>query len=621
MTTGTQIEPARPAIQELDEVVIRFAGDSGDGMQLTGSQFADTTALFGNDLATLPDYPAEIRAPAGTLAGVSGYQINFSSHDIRTPGDQPNVLVAMNPAALRTNIDDLEEGGILIVDADAFTDGNLNKAGYKANPLRDGSLGRFRMFEIPLTSLTLKAVSETGLGGRHAARCKNFFALGLVFWMYERPVDHTRAWIEKKFKTNEQILKANTLALQAGYNYADTVEVFTTHYRVKKAVLPAGTYKSMTGNEATANGFIAAALLSGRPLFYGSYPITPASDILHELARHKNYPVKTFQAEDEISAVGAAIGAAYGGALGLTGTSGPGVALKGEAIGLAVMTELPLVIANIQRGGPSTGLPTKTEQADLFQAVLGRNGECPVAVVAPATPAECFYMAIEAFRIATRFMTPVFYLSDGYLANGSEPFRIPDVESLPRFDVTFRTRAEGFQPYARDPETLARPWAIPGTPGLEHRIGGLEKEDVTGNVSYDPLNHEKMVRLRAEKIARIADFIPEVEVNGPPSGRVLVVGWGGTHGAITSAVETAQRQGKAVSSIHLRYLNPFPRNLEDVLRRFEKVLVAELNLGQLRALLRARFLVDAQGLNKVQGKPFKVSEIVAAIDRLLGEAR
>ena len=618
MTTGTQIEPARPAVQELDEVVIRFAGDSGDGMQLTGSQFADTTALFGNDLVTLPDYPAEIRAPAGTLAGVSGYQINFSSHDIRTPGDQPNVLVAMNPAALKTNVEDLEEGGILIVDVDAFTEGNLNKAGYKANPLRDGSLGRYRIFEIPLTSLTLKSVAETGLGGRHAARCKNFFALGLVFWLYERPVDHTRSWIEKKFKTNEQVAKANTLALQAGYNYADTVEMFTTHYRVKKAVLPVGTYRSMTGNEATANGFIAAALLSGRPLFYGSYPITPASDILHELARHKNYPVKTFQAEDEISAIGAAIGAAYGGALGLTGTSGPGVALKGEAIGLAVMTELPLVIANIQRGGPSTGLPTKTEQADLFQAVLGRNGECPVAVVAPATPAECFYLAIEAFRIATRFMTPVFYLSDGYLANGAEPFRIPDVSSLPRFDVTFRTRAEGFQPYERDPETLARPWAIPGTPGLEHRIGGLEKEDVTGNVSYDPLNHEKMVRLRAEKIARIADFIPEVQVNGEPKGEVLVVGWGGTHGAITSAVDTMRARGKAVSSIHLRYLNPFPRNLGEVLQRFEQVLVAELNLGQLRTLLRARYLVDAHGLNKVQGKPFKVSEITAAVDRLLG---
>jgi 2-oxoglutarate ferredoxin oxidoreductase subunit alpha len=397
--------------------------------------------------------------------------------------------------------------------------------------------------------------------------------------------------------------------------------VFTTHYRVKKAVLPAGTYKSMTGNEATANGFIAAALLSGRPLFYGSYPITPASDILHELSRHKNYPVKTFQAEDEISAIGAAIGAAYGGSLGLCGTSGPGVALKGEAIGLAVMTELPLVIANIQRGGPSTGLPTKTEQADLFQAILGRNGECPAAVIAPATPAECFYMAIEAFRIAVQFMTPVFFLSDGYLANGSEPFLIPDVATLPRFDVEFRTKAEGFQPYARDPRTLARPWAIPGTPGLEHRIGGLEKEDITGNVSYDPLNHEKMVRLRAEKIARIADFIPEVPITGPQSGKVLVVGWGSTHGAITSAVEAAQREGKSVASIHLRHLNPFPKNLGDVLQRFEKVLVAELNLGQLRTLLRARYLVDAQGLNKVQGKPFKVSEITAAIDGLLGATR
>jgi 2-oxoglutarate ferredoxin oxidoreductase subunit alpha len=617
VTTGTQIEPARPAVQELDEVVIRFAGDSGDGMQLTGSQFADTTALFGNDLATLPDYPAEIRAPAGTLAGVSGYQINFSSHDIRTPGDQPNVLVAMNPAALRTNIDDLEEGGILIVDADAFTDGNLNKAGYKANPLRDGSLGRFRTFEIPLTSLTLKAVSETGLGGRHAARCKNFFALGLVFWMYERPVDHTRAWIEKKFKTNEQILKANTLALQAGYNYADTVEVFTTHYRVKKAVLPAGTYRSLTGNEATASGFIAAALLSGRPLFYGSYPITPASDILHELARFKNFPVKTFQAEDEISAIGAAIGAADGGSLGLTGTSGPGVALKSEAIGLAVMTELPLVIANVQRGGPSTGLPTKTEQADLLQAIFGRNSECPVAVVAPATPAECFIMAIEAYRIAIRYMTPVFFLSDGYLANGAEPWKIPDIKDLPKIEVKFHTDLETFQPYRRDPETLSRPWAIPGTPGLEHRVGGLEKEDVTGNVSYDPLNHDKMVHLRAEKIARIANDIPEVEVFGEDSGKVLVLGWGSTYGAITTAVEKLQSAGARVSSAHLRYLNPFPKNLGEVLRRFETVLIPELNLGQLRLLVRARYLIDAIGLNKVQGKPFKVSEITNKIDELL----
>ena len=619
MSIETEVARPEPVVQELDEVVIRFAGDSGDGMQLTGTQFADTTALVGNDLATLPDYPAEIRAPAGTLAGVSGYQINFSSHDIRTPGDAPNVLVAMNPAALKTNLGDLEEGGTLIVDGDAFTEGNIAKAGYKTNPLRDGSLGRYRVFEIPITSMTLKAVSGSGLAGRNASRCKNFFALGLVFWLYERPVDYTRGWIEKKFKTNEQIQKANTLALLAGYNYAETTEAFNTHYRIRKAELAPGTYRSVTGNEATASGFIAAALLSGRPLFYGSYPITPASDILHELSRHKNYPVKTFQAEDEISAIGAAIGAAYGGSLGLTGTSGPGVALKSEAIGLAVMTELPLVIIDVQRGGPSTGLPTKTEQADLFQAVLGRNGECPVAVVAPATPGECFSMAIEAFRIAIKFMTPVFFLSDGYLANGSEPWRVPKASDLRPIPVHFRTDPEGFQPYSRDPVTLARPWALPGTPGLEHRIGGLEKEDVTGNVSYDPLNHDRMVRLRAEKIARIADDIPPVEVIGKESGRVLVVGWGGTYGAIASAAEGMQRKGLPVSAVHLRYLNPFPRNLGDVMKRFDKVLVPELNLGQLRMLLRARYLVDAVGLNKIQGKPFKVAEIVKAAEALLGE--
>jgi 2-oxoglutarate ferredoxin oxidoreductase subunit alpha len=617
VSTETEVVPAKAKVTEIDTVVIRFVGDSGDGMQLTGSQFADTTALVGNDLATLPDFPAEIRAPAGTLAGVSGYQISFSSHDIKTPGDQPNVLVAMNPAALKTNIADLEEGGSLIVDTDAFTDGNLAKAGYKTNPLKDGSLVGYRVFDIPLTALTLQAVAETGLSGRQATRCKNFFALGLVFWLYERPVDYTRDWIEKKFKGHEQMAKANTLALQAGYNYADTTEVFTNHFRVRKAQLAPGTYRKITGNEATATGFIAASLLSGRPLFYGSYPITPASDILHELSRFKNYPVKTFQAEDEISAIGSAIGAAYGGALGLTGTSGPGVALKSEAIGLAVMTELPLVIANIQRGGPSTGLPTKTEQADLLQAVHGRNGECPVAVVAPATPADCFSMAIEAFRIATRYMTPVFFLSDGYLGNGAEPWRIPTNDELPKFEVRFRTEKEGFQPYLRDPKTLARPWAVPGTPGLEHRIGGLEKEDITGNVSYDPLNHEHMVRLRAEKIARIAADIPHVQVLGKDSGPLLVVGWGSTYGAITSAVEELQARGRPVSSIHLRYLNPFPANLGEVLKRFEKVLVPELNLGQLSLLIRARYLVDAVGLNKVQGKPFRVSEITRAIEELL----
>jgi 2-oxoglutarate ferredoxin oxidoreductase subunit alpha len=618
---STQIETAPPKqkVTEIETVVIRFAGDSGDGMQLTGTQFADTTALVGNDLATLPDFPAEIRAPAGTLAGVSGYQISFSSRDILTPGDQPDVLVAMNPAALKVNLGDLDEGGILILDTDAFTEANLHKAAYPTNPLKDGSLAGFRVFDLPLTSLTLKAVAETGLSGRQATRCKNFFALGLVFWMYERPVDYTREWIEKKFKNHEQMARANTLALLAGYNYADTTEIFTTHYRVAKAQLAPGTYRKITGNEATAMGFVAAALLSDRPLFYGSYPITPASDILHELSRFKNYPVKTFQAEDEISAMGAAIGAAYGGALGLCGTSGPGVCLKSEAIGLAVMTELPVVIANIQRGGPSTGLPTKTEQADLLQAMYGRNGECPVAIVAPATPADCFTMAIEAFRIATRHMTPVFFLSDGYLGNGAEPWRVPTPADLPRLEVKFWTDAATFKPYLRDPKTLARPWAVPGTPGLEHRIGGLEKEDVTGNVSYDPLNHEKMVHLREEKIARIADDIPLQEVHGDPSGRLLVVGWGSTHGAITSAVEEARRDGLAVSSIHLRYLNPFPRNLGEVLGRFGTILVPELNLGQLRALLRARFLVDARGLNKVQGKPFRVSEIARAIrDALKG---
>ena len=617
MSTQTATAPTKATIQEVDTVVIRFVGDSGDGMQLTGNQFADTTALVGNDLATLPDFPAEIRAPAGTLAGVSGYQISFSSQDIRTPGDQPNVLVAMNPAALKANLADLEEGGILIVDTDAFTDANLQKAGCKTNPLKDGSLSGYRVFDLPLTTLTLQAVNETGLGVRQATRCKNFFALGLVFWLYERPVDYTRDWIQQKFKNNEQVLKANTLALLAGYNYADTTEIFTTHYRVKRAPLQPGTYRNITGNEATATGFITAALLSGRPLFYGSYPITPASDILHELSRFKNYPVKTFQAEDEISAIGATIGAAYGGSLGLCGTSGPGVALKSEAIGLAVMTELPVVVANIQRGGPSTGLPTKTEQADLLQALCGRNGECPLAVVAPATPADCFRMAIEAFRIATVHMTPVIFLSDGYLGNGSEPWRIPKPEDLPAFKVGFCTGVEGFQPYARDPKTLARPWAIPGTPGLEHRIGGLEKEDVTGNVSYDPINHEKMVQLRAEKVERIADDIPEQTVFGPPSGKVLVVGWGSTYGSITSAVEEMQRRGAPVSSAHLRYLSPFPRNLGDILKRFERILVPELNLGQLRLLLRARYLVDARGLNKVQGKPFRVTEIIRGIEDAL----
>jgi 2-oxoglutarate/2-oxoacid ferredoxin oxidoreductase subunit alpha len=602
---------------EIENVTIRFAGDSGDGMQLTGTQFTNTSAILGNDISTLPDFPAEIRAPAGSLPGVSGFQVNFSSRDIRTPGDEPNVLVAMNPAALKVNLPDLEMGGILIINSDSFADLNLKKAGYESNPLEDGSLSAYRVISIPLTELNLNALKELGLGKKEADRCKNFFALGMMYWLYDRPLEPTLKWIQSKFQKNPLILEANIRALRAGYNYADTTELFTTHYRVRKANLAPGKYRNITGNEATALGFIAASQIAKRPLFYASYPITPASDILHELSRHKNFGIKTFQAEDELAAITAAIGASFAGHLGLTGTSGPGVALKSEAIGLAVMTELPVVIANIQRGGPSTGLPTKTEQADLLQAMFGRNGECPAAIVAPATPADCFNMAFEAFRIATMFMTPVFYLSDGYLGNGSEPWKIPKSGELPRIEINFRTDPDGFHPYLRDEATLARPWAIPGTPGLEHRIGGLEKQHISGNVSYHPENHEFMVRLRAEKIARIANFIPEVEVFGKPEGKILVVSWGGTYGAVTSAVEIMQRRGKSVSSIHLRYLNPLPRNLGEVLSKFEKILVPELNLGQLQLLLRARYLVDAIGLNKVKGLPFKISEVVAKLEELV----
>lgn len=520
-----ETEP-RKGLIEIENVTIRFAGDSGDGMQLTGMQFTNTSAILGNDISTLPDFPAEIRAPAGSLPGVSGFQINFSSRDIRTPGDGPNVLVAMNPAALKVNLGDLEKSGILIVNSDAFSELNLKKAGYEKNPLEDGSLSAYRLISIPLTDLNLNALKDLGLSKKEADRCKNFFALGMMYWLYDRPLEPTLNWIESKFQKNPTILEANVRALRAGYNYADTTELFTTHYRVRKASLAPGKYRNITGNEATALGFIAASQVAKRPLFYASYPITPASDILHELSRHKNFGIKTFQAEDEIAAMTAAIGASFAGHLGLTGTSGPGVALKSEAIGLAVMTELPVVIANIQRGGPSTGLPTKTEQADLLQAMFGRNGECPVPVLAPATPADCFAMAFEAFRIAVTFMTPVFYLSDGYLGNGSEPWKLPRVEDLPNIDIQFRTDPEGFHPYLRDEATLARPWAVPGTPGLEHRIGGLEKQHITGNVSYNPDNHEFMVRLRAEKVARIANFIPEVKVFGKPEGKVLVVGWG-----------------------------------------------------------------------------------------------
>ncbi len=603
--------------KDIETVVIRFAGDSGDGMQITGTQFTSTSAVFGNDISTLPDFPAEIRAPAGSLPGVSGFQVNFSSRDIKTPGDEPNVLVAMNPAALKVNISDLEPGGILIVNSDSFTENNLKKAGYAVNPLEDGTLSSYRLFSLPISSLNANALSEAKLTKKEIDRCKNFFALGLMYWLYDRPMKQTLDWIDSKFKKNPELAKANIMALKAGYNYGDTTEMFTTHYVVHRAELKSGKYRNITGNEATAIGFVTASQLAGCPLFYASYPITPASDILHELSRHQNFGVKTFQAEDEIAAMSAAIGASFTGSLGLTGTSGPGLCLKSEAIGLAVMTELPVVIVDVQRGGPSTGLPTKTDQADLMQAIYGRNSESPVAVIAPATPGECFSMAIEAWRIAVTYMLPVIYLSDGYLANGSEPWMIPDVKDLPKIEVKFRTEKEGFFPYLRDEKTLARPWAVPGTPGLEHRIGGLEKQDITGNVSYDPENHEHMVKLRAEKVARIANDLPDITVFGEPEGELLVVGWGGTYGAIQAAVEECHSRNLPVSSIHLRYLNPFQKNLGEILGRFEKILVPELNLGQLSMLLRAKFLVNAVSLSKVKGKPFKISEIINKIDELM----
>ncbi|HEY9286056.1 MAG TPA: 2-oxoacid:acceptor oxidoreductase subunit alpha [Pyrinomonadaceae bacterium] len=612
-------EQAEKHFEEIEAVTIRFAGDSGDGMQLTGTQFTNTSAVVGNDISTLPDFPAEIRAPAGSLPGVSGFQLNFSSQDIRTPGDQPNVLVAMNPAALKVNLPDLEEGGTVIVNTDEFNKENLKKAAYAANPLEDETLKGYRVHRLPITTLNMRALQEAGvqMSRKEMDRSKNFFALGVLYWLYDRPMQQTLDWIEAKFKKNPEVRKANEVALRTGYNFADTTEVFTTHYTVKKAQIAPGKYRKITGNEATAIGFIAASQLAGRPLFYGSYPITPASDILHELSRHKNFGVKTFQAEDEIAAVCAAIGAAFAGNIGLTGTSGPGVALKQEAIGLAVMTELPLVIVNVQRGGPSTGLPTKTEQADLFQAVWGRNGECPAIVVAPATPADCFHMAIEATRLAFKYMSPVFYLSDGYLANGAEPWAVPALEDLPKIDVRFTTEPEGFLPYARDPQTLARPYALPGTPGLEHRIGGIEKQHETGNVNYEPENHDFMVRLRQAKVDGAVQDVPDVEVFGDPAGKVLVLGWGSTYGSITSAVEQLRRDGHAVSSAHLRHLNPFPANLGEVLRNFERVIIPEMNLGQLCTMIRARYLVDAVSYSKVKGRPFQIREIMRKVEEYL----
>jgi len=607
--------------EERDQVVIRFAGDSGDGMQLAGMHFTNETALAGNDLSTLPDFPAEIRAPAGTLAGVSGFQLHFSSRDVFTPGDAPDVLVAMNPAALKVNIGDLEPNGILIVDKEQFTEQNLKKAEFTTNPLSDGSLDKFQVFEVEITKLTINALNDMGLPTRTMMRSRNFLALGLTSWLFHRPIEPTMKWIEQRFKKTPAVGEANVRVLKAGWNFGETAEMFRTSYTVRPATIAPGRYRNITGNTATALGFVAAARRAGRPLFLGSYPITPASDILHELSTLKNFDVYTFQAEDEIAGIGAALGAAFGGAIGLTTTSGPGVCLKSETINLAISTELPLIIADIQRGGPSTGLPTKTEQADLLLCMFGRNSDSPIPILAPCTPADCFETAFEAVRIALAYMTPVFFLSDGYLANGAEPWIIPTAGALPDIRVTFREDPKGYFPYLRDPETLARPWAIPGTPGLEHRIGGLEKEYLTGNVSYAPANHEQMVRVRARKIAGIVREIPPTKIQGPVEGDLLMVGWGSTYGAIESAARALRDQGRSVSHVHLRYLNPLPGDLGDILRRFKQVLVPELNMGQLVRLLRADYLIDAVGLNKIQGQPFKVSEIIGKATRMLESPR
>lgn len=615
--TTTSTRPHELPVRELERVTIRFAGDSGDGMQLTGMQFTRTAAVFGNDISTFPDYPAEIRAPAGSLPGVSGFQISFSSSDIHTPGDQPDVLVAMNPAALKANIGDLPAGGALIVNNDAFTPTNLAKVGYETNPLTDRSLKAYTVFEIPITTLNARALEGLEMTNKQIDLTKNFFALGLMFWLYERSMEPTIRWIDEKFAKRPVIAEANKRALKAGYAFGETTEIFHTHYRVAPAHLPPGTYRNITGNEATALGFVVASKKAERALFYASYPITPASDILHQLSGYKNFGVKSFQAEDEIAAMGAAIGAAYGGLLGLTGTSGPGLALKSEAINLAVMTELPVVIVDVQRAGPSTGMPTKTEQGDLLQALFGRNGESPLPVVAPATPAECFDLAFEAARIALRHMTPVIYLSDAFLATGAEPWRIPELDSLPSISVPNATDPATFHPYARDPETLARMWAVPGAPGLEHRIGGLEKADITGNVSYDPENHHRMTLLRAEKIARVANDIPDLETYGRDEGELLILGWGSTYGALRSAVERLLAEGQSVAHAHLRYLNPFPRNTGDVLDRYRRVLIPELNLGQLLMLIRARYLIDAEGYHRVRGKPFRIAEIHERAEQIL----
>jgi 2-oxoglutarate/2-oxoacid ferredoxin oxidoreductase subunit alpha len=598
----------------IDKAVIRFCGDSGDGMQITGSQFTNTVALYGNDLSTFPDYPAEIRAPAGTLPGVSGFQLHFSSTDIYTPGDSVDVLIAMNPAALRMNVADLRTNGILILNTDNFREQDLKKAQMVVNPLEDHSLDAYRLFPVELTKLTRLALADLGLDAKSMDRCKNFFALGMCYWLYNRTMDATYKWLDEKFGKKPVLAEANKRAMKAGYSYCEATEAFQTSYEIPPARLSPGTYRNISGNAALALGLVAASRRSGLTLFQGSYPITPASDILHELSMYKDFGVITFQAEDEIAAMTSAIGASYAGCLAITTTSGPGMALKMEAIGLAIATEIPVVIIDVQRGGPSTGLPTKTEQADLFQALYGRNSEAPVPVLAAATPGDCFWIALEASRIALKYMVPVIVLSDGYLANGAEPWKIPTLEELPEFPVTFRTETQGFKPYARDPVTLARPWAIPGTPGLEHRIGGLEKEDGSGNVNYEPLNHEKMVHIRAAKVEAVVNDVPDAVPNGDLDGDLLIVGWGSTYGSITAAVRAQRAKGRRIGHVHLRHLNPLPRNLGELFKQYKKVVVPEMNMGQLVWVLRARYLVDAIGFNKIQGKPFKQAEIEAKIE-------
>ncbi len=606
--------------KNLDKVVIRFAGDSGDGMQLTGTRFTETTAIVGNDLSTLPDYPAEIRAPAGSLAGVSAFQLHFSSKDIHTPGDTPDVLVAMNPAALKVHLSELLPGGIIIVNENAFSPKNLKLAGYESNPLEDGTVESYELYSVQMSTLVAKTCEGMDISPKTIDRTKNMFALGLLYWIYNRPLEPTIKWLGKKFAKRPELVDSNIKSLNAGYNYGETVEIFSARYNVEKAPLPAGKYRNINGNYATSVGLLAGSIKADIPLYYGGYPITPASDILHTLASFRHFGVKTFQAEDEIAGITSAIGASFAGNLGVTASSGPGIALKAEAIGLAVIAELPLVIVNVQRGGPSTGLPTKTEQSDLFQALYGRNGEAPVPVIAAQTPGDCFYAAFEACKVAIKYRTPVFLLSDGYLANGSEPWSIPNFDDLPNIDPGFAASNDDlpFMPYARDEKTLARPWAIPGTPGLEHRIGGLEKEDVTGNVSYDPENHHKMTELRAQKVQNIVDDIPKTEVLGNESGDLLILSWGGTYGSCRSATERLQNDGKKVSHVNLRWINPLPKDLGEIIIRFKNVLIPELNMGQLSKIIRADYLVDAIGLNLVRGRPFKASDIVDKAKELIG---